>query len=127
MRAEFPTKGKPGWPSPKLRYCTAHCKVNPIDKVIRNEWSFKGSARILSVTGERREESPHRAKLPEIQPDKRLTAGRRRATWLMIAAMNACLAQSVCSLKTMTSAMAPTRDLILLTITSASNASSVLP
>lgn len=77
VREAFPAKPKPGWPSAQIRYCTAHCKVDPIHKVIRAENPANTSAKILVVTGERREESPHRAKLPALEPDKRLTAGQR--------------------------------------------------
>jgi len=80
VRAEFPAKGKPGWPSPSCRYCTSHCKVDPISKVVRGEFPASLGTRILAVTGERREESPHRAKLTAIEGDARLTAGNRTVT-----------------------------------------------
>ncbi len=78
-----PTKGsKPGWPSASCRYCTSDCKRAPIEKVVRANWGAKrgSGANILSVTGERRQESPHRAKLPMIEESKRLTAGARIVT-----------------------------------------------
>ena len=80
VRAAFPAGGKPGWPSPSCRYCTSHCKVDPISKVVRGEFPAALGLHILCVTGERREESPHRAKLLETEPDARLSAGRRTVT-----------------------------------------------
>ena len=70
-----------GWPSAKCRYCTSDCKRGPIQKVVRNAWpAGAAGAAILSVTGERRQESPHRAKLPEIEMNRPLTAGSRAVT-----------------------------------------------
>lgn len=80
VRAEFPLKAKPGWPSPSCRYCTSHCKVDPISKVTRGEFPASVGVRVLAVTGERREESRHRAKLQEIEHDDRLSAGTRVVT-----------------------------------------------
>ena len=68
---------KGGWPSSACRYCTSDCKRNPIQKVIREVFDTKNTYSVLSVTGERREESSHRAKLSEIEPNKPLTAGKR--------------------------------------------------
>lgn len=68
---------KGGWPSAKCRYCTSDCKRNPIWKVIRNRFPAKSHASILSVTGERRQESSHRAKLNAIDDNVTLTAGSR--------------------------------------------------
>lgn len=79
VRSEFPS-GKPGWPSPSCRYCTSHCKQDPISKVMRGEFPAAFGERVLAVTGERREESPHRAKLREMEIDVRLSAGRRTVT-----------------------------------------------
>jgi len=84
VRAEFPARGKskskPGWPSSACRYCTSDCKRDPINKMVRNVWTAGSGADVLSVTGERRQESPHRAKLPEMEPNKRLSAGKRTVT-----------------------------------------------
>ncbi len=50
------------WPgmSPKTRPCTRSLKVSPTDKLLRR---MGDHARILVLTGERREESPNRAKM----------------------------------------------------------------
>jgi len=69
-----------GWPSAKCRYCTSDCKRGPIQKVVRQAWPASVGVSVLSVTGERRQESPHRAKLPEIDQNKPLTAGQRSVT-----------------------------------------------
>jgi len=78
MAAQLP-RGKPGWPSPAQRYCTSDCKRSPIQKAIRTEFpALPGKlSRVLSVTGERRQESSHRAKLPEFNVDKMLTTPTR--------------------------------------------------
>jgi 3'-phosphoadenosine 5'-phosphosulfate sulfotransferase (PAPS reductase)/FAD synthetase len=70
-----------GWPSSQCRYCTSDCKRDPIQKVVRHTWpaELKGTS-ILSVTGERRQESSHRAKLPFLETNKPLTAGGRKVT-----------------------------------------------
>ncbi len=67
------------WPSASCRYCTSDHKRDPIAKFIRRRWPARGKEdlRVLVVSGERREESPHRARLPEFAADRRLTAGRR--------------------------------------------------
>lgn len=80
MMAIQEPRGKPGWPSPAQRYCTSDCKRNPIDKVIRAKFPASMGDSVLSVTGERREESAHRSKLSEIEIDPRLSAGTRRVT-----------------------------------------------
>lgn len=79
MMAKQEPRGKPGWPSPAQRYCTSDCKRGPIQKVIRNAYpaSVIGKT-ILCITGERRQESSHRAKLSEFEPDTMLTAGGRQ-------------------------------------------------
>jgi len=69
---------KGGWPSSACRYCTSDCKRNPIQKVIRSVFDTKNAHSILSITGERREESSRRAKLPETELNKMLTAGKRQ-------------------------------------------------
>jgi 3'-phosphoadenosine 5'-phosphosulfate sulfotransferase (PAPS reductase)/FAD synthetase len=80
MMAKQEPCGKPGWPSPKQRYCTSDCKRTPIESAVRAEFSAALGKNIMVVTGERREESAHRAKLPEMDPDARLTAGLRTVT-----------------------------------------------
>lgn len=71
---------KGGWPSPACRYCTSDCKRNPIQKVIRREFPGELGSLVLSVTGERREESSHRAKLDATDVNKNLTTKARRVT-----------------------------------------------
>jgi len=80
MMANQQPRGKPGWPSPDQRYCTSDCKRAPIEKAVRAAFPAKLGKTILTVTGERRQESSHRAKLPEIEQDKTLTAGTRIVT-----------------------------------------------
>ena len=65
------------FPSMKCRYCTA-MKTGAIEKFIRHLYPAKTEAKILSITGERAEESPKRAKLPIFEPHKVLTAGNRQ-------------------------------------------------
>lgn len=81
VREIVPTKpGKPGWPSPSCRYCTSHCKTDPISKAVRGDFPANAGNRVLCVTGERRQESSHRAKLPEVEADTRLTVSGRTVT-----------------------------------------------
>ncbi len=71
-----------GWPSSSCKYCTSDCKRNPIQKLTRQAWPADAGAAILSVTGERREESRNRAKLPEVEQHKALTVrGRVVTSW----------------------------------------------
>jgi 3'-phosphoadenosine 5'-phosphosulfate sulfotransferase (PAPS reductase)/FAD synthetase len=66
------------FPSMKCRYCTA-LKTSAIDKFIRQLFPARGNeAQVLSITGERAEESDRRAKLPVFEPHKTLTAGNRQ-------------------------------------------------
>ena len=65
------------FPSMKCRWCTA-LKTSAIEKYIRHLYPAKQEAKILSITGERREESTHRANLIEFEPHKLLTAGNRQ-------------------------------------------------
>ncbi|MBQ6596681.1 MAG: phosphoadenosine phosphosulfate reductase family protein [Lentisphaeria bacterium] len=65
------------FPSMKCRFCT-RLKTGAIDKFIRNLYPAKMESKILSVTGERREESPHRQKLADFEPHPVLTAGKRQ-------------------------------------------------
>ena len=67
-----------GWPSADCRYCTSDCKRAPIQKEIRHEFpALKGKYNLLEVTGERRQESRNRAKLPEFDTNKALTTRTR--------------------------------------------------
>jgi len=68
---ELQERGKKGgWPDMANRYCTSDCKTAPISKIIRRHFGGrrKTGAKVLSVTGERREESRHRRLLPEFEP-----------------------------------------------------------
>ena len=65
---------KGGWPSSASRYCTSDCKRSPIHVTIRRLFP---EGRILMCTGERRQESPHRAKLLELEPVKLLCTRKR--------------------------------------------------
>jgi 3'-phosphoadenosine 5'-phosphosulfate sulfotransferase (PAPS reductase)/FAD synthetase len=65
------------FPSMQCRFCTG-LKTDAIEKLIRNLFPFKQESKILSITGERREESTHRAKLDEFCVHKELTAGNRQ-------------------------------------------------
>lgn len=76
MAAQEP-RGKPGWPSPAQRYCTSDCKRAPIQKVLRKLVAHNAGKKVLTVTGERRQESSHRAKLPELNVDTALTTPGR--------------------------------------------------
>ena len=69
-----------GWPSMDCRYCTSDCKRNPIHKVVRAQFPLpegRKLVRVLSVTGERRQESTGRAKLPVFNTEKALATGFR--------------------------------------------------
>jgi 3'-phosphoadenosine 5'-phosphosulfate sulfotransferase (PAPS reductase)/FAD synthetase len=69
-----------GWPSASCRYCTSHCKTDALDKKLRAEFPRGTFNTVLTVTGERRQESNHRAKLPELEPDRRLSVSGRSVT-----------------------------------------------
>ena len=65
--------GEYKFPDMGNRWCTSMLKIAPIDKYLR-----KLSGNILSVLGERREESSQRSKLEEYRPDdKNSKKGRR--------------------------------------------------
>ena len=65
------------FPSMKCRWCTA-LKTSAIEKFIRHQYPAKQKSKILSITGERREESSHRAQLSEFELHKHLSAGQRQ-------------------------------------------------
>lgn len=70
------------WPSAACRYCTSDHKRDPIDRLIRQRHPACRPARILMVLGHRAEESPYRARLSALEPDRRLSAGQREVwTW----------------------------------------------
>lgn len=62
------TTGKPFWPSSANRYCTSHHKTNQADKVYRQHEI------IISCEGIRAQESPARAKKPQLQIREQITA-----------------------------------------------------
>lgn len=53
----------------KVRWCSAYLKIDVGDIAIRNQERFKGK-KILTVSGERGEESPCRAKRVDFEPDR---------------------------------------------------------
>lgn len=53
------------WPDMKNRWCTSYLKTDATNKWIRKNREKLG-VRCLFITGERREESPRRAKMPEV-------------------------------------------------------------
>ncbi len=66
------------FPSSACRYCTS-LKTGSLHKAIRHLAPARGrECRILSITGERREESSHRAKLEEFEEHPTLTTGNRQ-------------------------------------------------
>lgn len=74
LPAEISMRGK--WPSATCRYCTANCKRDCYDKLIR----AGNATNVLHVTGERKLESRHRAGLPELMTETRLITRRRSVT-----------------------------------------------
>lgn len=54
------------WPDMKVRWCTAYLKTQITDQWIRQNRHLLGT-KCLFISGERRDESPRRAKLPEIE------------------------------------------------------------
>ena len=55
------------FPDMRRRFCTS-LKTSAIDKLLRKFFPATVPSKVLSVTGERREESSHRAKLSEFDP-----------------------------------------------------------
>lgn len=53
------------WPDMKNRWCTSYLKTDATNKWIRRNRELLGE-RVLFVTGERRDESPRRAKYPDL-------------------------------------------------------------
>ncbi len=73
--------GQAGWPDSQNKFCTSDCKRAPIQKVTRHLFpALHGKENILQVTGERRQESPGRAKLDEFAPNHMLTTLKRTVT-----------------------------------------------
>jgi len=76
------------FPSSSARYCTSDHKRGQVSKVITKLVSERHSYRpvkVLNCMGLRAEESPNRAKLPQLKRDARQTNGKRIVdTWLPI-------------------------------------------
>lgn len=77
------------WPSSTTRFCTSDHKRDQISKIItklHRERGIKGRTfRVLNCMGLRAQESPARAKKPEMELNKRLTTNSREVwTWLPI-------------------------------------------
>ena len=58
-------KRRQKWPDAKNRWCTAYLKTGATNKWIRSNRNILGK-RCLFITGERRDESPRRARMPEV-------------------------------------------------------------
>lgn len=67
LKFEDLVKKKKMFPSRRFRYCTQFLKVNPFKKHYGIEKEFRDD--LISVTGERSEESPSRAKKPVFEKD----------------------------------------------------------
>lgn len=78
------------FPDNKNRYCTSDHKRDPCAVVVRRQSDLLPAAlyrrpRVLTCMGMRAQESPARAKLVPLRPDKRLTNSKRVVTiWLPI-------------------------------------------
>lgn len=81
------TRGR--WPDSKNRYCTSDQKRDQIAKVVTHlvnvflstHPEHVGRVRVLNCLGFRKEESPHRAKLPVLAPNARWTNKTKREVW----------------------------------------------
>ena len=75
------------WPSPKIRFCTAKHKREPIERELRRHLKAhpQFSGRLVNAMGMRAEESAARArKLPWKRSDRNSKAGRSWFDWLPI-------------------------------------------
>ena len=63
-----------------VRYCSAALKIDVFARVLTNEPAYQGK-KVLVVTGERREESPGRAKYAEFEEHRTNTKGRLVHHW----------------------------------------------
>ena len=79
VRLQFPAAVA----SLQTRWCSAHLKIDVANIAINNDPRFK-SAKILEITGERRQESNNRAKYAEIESHKSTTQTRRVDQWRAI-------------------------------------------
>ena len=71
---EVAKRGK--WPAAACRFCTANCKRDAYEKFIRS----LPQSKLLHITGERKEESRHRAYLPELATEERIHTRLRHVT-----------------------------------------------
>lgn len=69
------------WPDMKVRWCTSYLKTSMSDQWIRRNRSSLGE-RCLFITGERKEESPRRAKLPQVELHKTTLKTERKGKFL---------------------------------------------
>lgn len=78
------------WPDSPNRFCTSDFKRGPIEKQIKaltplSRKPFNRPYRVLDVWGLRGDESPKRAKRPQLDKNKRLSNGVRQTdTWMPI-------------------------------------------
>jgi len=68
------------FPDNKNRWCTSYLKTDITDKWIRHNREMLGE-RVLFLTGERRDESPRRARLPEMQLHRTTLKTTRKGTF----------------------------------------------
>lgn len=66
-----------------VRWCSAYVKIDVARRAINNDPRFK-NAKILFITGERRQESSARAKYNEVEPGKGSNKNRRVDQWRSI-------------------------------------------
>lgn len=69
------------WPDMKNRWCTAYLKTGMSDKWIRANRTLLGE-KCLFITGERREESPRRARIPDVEIHKTTLKTERKGKFL---------------------------------------------
>lgn len=63
-----------------VRWCSAYLKIDPFARVLANDPAYQGK-KVLVVTGERRQESPARAKYAESEPHRTNTKTRTVHQW----------------------------------------------
>jgi 3'-phosphoadenosine 5'-phosphosulfate sulfotransferase (PAPS reductase)/FAD synthetase len=74
-RRKFPAKSA----DLQTRWCSGYLKIDVARRVINNDPRFQG-AKILFLTGERRQESAARAKYNEVEANLKATSNRKRRT-----------------------------------------------
>lgn len=80
------------WPSSTARWCTSDLKRDPTEKLLRRladqaaaRPGHTGPVRVLTCYGMRAEESPARARKPQLEPYSRISTARRDVTrWLPV-------------------------------------------